>query len=86
MDGRPHRHIPQDKLARVYSYDALGSLGASPLGYLVARPMVSAFGTKAVQLGAVGLVVVPTALTLMSRQVRTLRNDAPVAVPVSSAG
>jgi hypothetical protein len=72
------RHIPQDKLARVYSYDALGSLGASPAGYLVAGPLVSAVGTRAVQLGAAGLIAGATALTLLSRQVRTLRVDAPV--------
>jgi MFS family permease len=75
------RHIPQDKLARVYAYDGLGSISASPLGYLVAGPMVNLFGTKAVQLGSVGLVVMATALTLLSRQVRTLRADAPVSSP-----
>jgi MFS family permease len=72
------RHIPQDKLARVYSYDALGSLGASPLGYLVAGPLVSAIGSRSVQIGSAVLITGATALTLVSRQVRTLRNDAPV--------
>ncbi|MEY9934907.1 MFS family permease [Catenulispora sp. GP43] len=78
------RHIPQDKLARVYSYDALGSLSASPLGDLVAGPAANAFGTKAVQLGAAGVIVGATGLTFMSSQVRHLRADAPVvsALPV----
>jgi len=72
------RHIPQDKLARVYSYDALGSLSASPLGDLVAGPAANAFGTKAVQLGAGAVIVGATGLTFMSSQVRHLRADAPV--------
>lgn len=78
------RHIPQDKLARVYSYDALGSLSASPVGSLVAGPASNAFGTKAVQLGAGGVIIGATALTFMSSQVRQLRADAPVqsALPI----
>ena len=72
------RHIPQDKLARVYSYDALGSLSASPLGSLVAGPAANAFGTKAVQLGAGAVIAGATGLTFMSSQVRHLRADAPV--------
>jgi predicted MFS family arabinose efflux permease len=72
------RHIPQDKLARVYSYDALGSLSASPVGDLVAGPAANAFGTRAVQLGAGGVIIGATALTFMSSQVRNLRADAPV--------
>lgn len=72
------RHIPQDKLARVYSYDALGSLSASPLGDLVAGPAANAVGTRAVQLGAGGVIIGATALTFMSSQVRHLRTDTPV--------
>jgi MFS family permease len=72
------RHIPQDKLARVYSYDALGSMGASPLGLLVGGPLASAVGTRAVQLGAAAIIAGATGLTLCSKQLRTLRNDAPV--------
>jgi MFS family permease len=72
------RHIPQDKLARVYSYDALGSMSASPIGSLVAGPAANAFGTKAVQLGAGAMIAGATGLTFMSSQVRHLRADAPV--------
>jgi hypothetical protein len=66
----------------VYSYDALGSLSASPLGSLVAGPAANAFGTRAVQLGAGGVIVGATGLTFMSSQVRHLRADAPVAPAV----
>jgi MFS family permease len=69
------QHIPQDKLARVYSFDAIGSLGASPAGALVAGPLVGAFGTRAVQLGAAALIAGATALTLLSREVRSLTRD-----------
>jgi MFS family permease len=82
------RHIPQDKLARVYSYDALGSLSASPLGDLVAGPAANAVGTKAVQLGAGAVMIGATGLTFMSSQVRHLRADAPVisALPAPLVG
>lgn len=75
------RHIPQDKLARVYSYDALGSLSASPLGDLIAGPASNAVGSKAVQLGAGAVIIGATGLTFMSRQVRQLRADEP---PISA--
>lgn len=77
------RQIPQDKLARVYSYDALGSLSASPVGYLVAGPLVAAVGTKSVQVGAAVLIAGATAATLLSRDVRTMRIDDE---PVSGTG
>ena len=82
------RHIPQDKLARVYSYDALGSLSASPLGDLVAGPAANAVGTKAVQLGAGAVIIGATGLTFMSSQVRNLRADTPVvsALPAPLVG
>lgn len=69
------RQIPQDKLARVYSYDALGSMSASPLGYLAAGPLVTAVGTKPVQIGAAVLIAGATGATLLSRDVRTMRID-----------
>ena len=80
-----NRHIPREKLARVYSYDALGSLSASPLGSLVAGPTANAVGTRPVQVGSGVLMVVATALTLVSRQVRTLRaDDAPARVELEA--
>ena len=81
------RQIPQDKLARVYSYDALGSLSASPVGYLVAGPLVTAVGTKAVQVGAAVLIAGATGATLLSRDVRTMRiDDEPVAGAAGGPG
>ena len=40
-------HVPADKLARVYSYDALGSLMAVPVGQMAAGPLADALGRRA---------------------------------------
>ena len=78
------RHIPQDKLARVYSYDALGSLSASPIGSLVAGPTANAVGTRPVQIGAGVAIAGATALTFLSRELREMRSD-DVPAPDSAA-
>ncbi|WP_433259878.1 MFS transporter [Actinosynnema sp. CS-041913] len=72
-------NIPAEKLARVYSYDMLGSYIALPVGEVVAGPLGTRFGTGPTLVwGAVVLVVV-TCAALCSRQVRTLtrRENAP---------
>ena len=38
-DTTMQEHVPADKLARVYSYDMLGSFVAIPLGQVVAGPL-----------------------------------------------
>ena len=65
-------NIPPDKLARVYSYDALGSFLALPLGEMTAGPLAERFGTRATLLGGVALVALVTVGALGSRQVREL--------------
>jgi hypothetical protein len=62
------------ELARVYSYDALGSFLAIPLGEVAAGPAANAFGTPPALLGAAGIVGLSAAGTLLSRQVRTLEH------------
>ena len=71
-------NIPPDKLARVYSYDMLGSFVAIPLGQITAGPLAEHAGREATLLGGAALVVGATALVLCSRQVRTLVRRAPV--------
>ncbi|MEU5260154.1 MFS transporter [Amycolatopsis sp. NPDC021455] len=71
-------NIPPDKLARVYSYDMLGSFVAMPLGQITAGPLAEYAGREATLLGGAALVVGATALVLCSRQVRTLVRRAPV--------
>ncbi len=69
------RHIPPGKLARVSSYDALGSVMAMPIGALIAGPLAAAIGVSATQYGAAALILVASALALIPRDVRTMRAD-----------
>src|SRR4029077_17659763 len=65
------RHIPPDKLARVSSYDAVGSTMTMPVGALVAGPLAAAIGVSATQYAAVLLILVSSALALVPPQTRT---------------
>jgi predicted MFS family arabinose efflux permease len=75
------RNIPPDKLARVSSYDVLGSVMAMPVGALIAGPLGSAIGTARAQYGAAALIVIASALALIPRDVRTKRYDEAPAPP-----
>ncbi|MET9265527.1 MFS transporter [Amycolatopsis sp. NPDC004079] len=78
-------HIPPDKLARVYSYDMLGSLAAMPLGQIAAGPLVQHFGREPVLVACGVLILVSTGLALCSREIRQLTNrTAAPAVPTGS--
>ena len=65
-------HIPADKLARVYSYDALGSFVAIPAGQVAAGPLAAVVGTRAALLLAAGVAGLSVAGMLASRSVRRL--------------
>ncbi|GHG20621.1 MULTISPECIES: MFS transporter [Amycolatopsis] len=71
-------NIPPDKLARVYSYDMLGSFIAMPVGQISAGPLAEHAGRSATLLGGAALIVAATALVLCSSQVRGLVRRAPV--------
>jgi predicted MFS family arabinose efflux permease len=73
------RHIPPDKLARVSSYDAVGSTMTMPVGALVAGPLAAAIGVSATQYAAVLLILASSALALIPRQIRAIRSGAAVA-------
>jgi predicted MFS family arabinose efflux permease len=66
------QEIPPDKLSRVYSYDALGSLGLVPLGYALAGPAAEAFGVRATLWGAAAIGIGVTLAVMLVRDVRTL--------------
>jgi MFS family permease len=68
------RHIPRDRLARVNSYDALGTVLAMPAGALVAGPLAARIGVPAVEYGAAALILVASLLALLPRDVRSLRS------------
>jgi predicted MFS family arabinose efflux permease len=67
--------IPPGKLARVSSYDALGSMAAMPIGALAAGPLAAAIGVSAAQFAAAAVIVTASALSLVPRDIRTIRGD-----------
>ena len=71
--------VPQEMLSRVYSYDALGSFVAIPLGQLAAGPLALVFGTQHTILVAGAVYVVICLATLGSRSVRNLQRAEPAA-------
>ncbi len=73
-------NVPADKLARVYSYDILGSLIAMPIGQLSAGPIAEHAGREATLIGAAVIVAAVTALVLCSKQIRGLVRHRPVPV------
>lgn len=67
------QEIPVAKLARVYSYDMLGSFVAIPVAEVATGPLAQALGTRAALLGAAGVIAVATTAMLSVRDVRVLR-------------
>jgi hypothetical protein len=66
------RYIPTEKLARVYSFDALGSFIAIPLGQVAAGPAALAWGAEPTLLAGALITLLAVAGMLLSRDVRTL--------------
>jgi MFS family permease len=69
------RNIPADKLARVSSYDALGSVMAMPVGAVLAGPIAAYAGVSATEYGAAALILAASALALLPRDIRALRAE-----------
>jgi MFS family permease len=69
------RQVPADRLARVVSYDMLGSIVCLPLGQAVIGITQSAIGLRTSVLICVGLAVVPSLAVLGVRDVRTLAGE-----------
>jgi predicted MFS family arabinose efflux permease len=69
------RNIPPDKLARVSSYDVLGSVMAMPAGALIAGPLGTAIGISRAQYVAAATIIVASALALIPRDIRTIRSS-----------
>ncbi|MGH3181927.1 MAG: MFS transporter [Streptosporangiaceae bacterium] len=68
------RNIPSDKLARVSSYDVLGTVMAMPAGALIAGPLGTAIGTSRAQYAAAAAIILASALALIPRDIRTIRS------------
>jgi hypothetical protein len=80
-------HIQADTLARVYSYDMLGSFLAIPIGQVAAGPVAERVGAPWALVGSAVVIALATVGMLASREVRTLehlpRADATSPVPAS---
>jgi MFS family permease len=72
-------NVPAERLARVYSYDMLGSFLAIPIGQIAVGPLAETYGVPATITGAAVLVVAATGAALCSRSVRTLERRPSVA-------
>jgi MFS family permease len=71
-DTTMQQEIPEEKLSRLYSYDALGSWVLIPLGLAVAGPASEVFGTRPTILGAAAISLTATLAVLFVRDVRTI--------------
>jgi MFS family permease len=75
-------NIEDEMLSRAYSYDALGSFVAMPVGQLLFGPLGDVFGFQAVLIVSGVATIVISLATLVSRSVRTL--DRPTLVSALS--
>lgn len=82
------QEIPQEKLSRVSSYDALGSFVLIPFGLAVAGPAAELFGTRETILGAAAISLTATLAVLFVRGVRTIerRGSEPLVEGVDVVG
>lgn len=67
-------HIPPEKLARVYAYDALGSFVAIPIGEIAAGPLAMHYGNTNVLLACAAAVLVATFAASFTPSIRKLDN------------
>lgn len=81
-DQSLQQNIPPEKLARVYSYDAVGSFIAIPVGEILVGPLAHAFGTTPVLLGCAAVIVVASLAALSVPAVRHLTVGIPAAPTV----
>jgi MFS family permease len=71
-DTAVQQEIPEEKLSRVSSYDALGSFALIPLGLAAAGPIADLIGTRETLIGAAAISLTATLAVLLVRDVRTL--------------
>ncbi|MGP4014662.1 MFS transporter [Saccharopolyspora sp. 5N708] len=69
------QNIPAERLARVYSYDALGSFLAVPLGAALIGPLAQGLGERTALLAVASCIIVATAAVLTVPEVRRLRSE-----------
>lgn len=67
-------HVPGDKLARVYSYDMVGSFLAMPIGQVSVGPIAERIGVRPTLIGLSVLMLLAVVGMLASRDVRHLEH------------
>jgi MFS family permease len=75
------QNVPGEKLARVYSYDMIGSYVAVPAGQLAVGPIAASIGNSETLVGCAVLIVVTTLAALISRDLRSLRRQTKASEP-----
>lgn len=78
------REIPAERLARLSSYDMLGSIVCLPLGQAAVGAVQIAVGLRTSVLICTALALVPTLAVLAVRDVRTLRGESRPLVEVAA--
>lgn len=68
-------HVPRASLARVYSYDMVGSFVAVPLGEVFAGPAAHQFGTRPTLLVCAAIIVAATLAAVSTPGVRRLTTE-----------
>ncbi|EEQ04408.1 MFS transporter [Yersinia rohdei] len=71
-------HIPPEKLARVYAYDAMGSFVAIPVGEIAAGPLAMHYGSATVLQASAMAVVLATIAVSFTPAIRQLTNTSQV--------
>ncbi|PWV50125.1 MULTISPECIES: MFS transporter [Nocardiopsis] len=66
-------NVPPERLSRVYSYDALGSFVAMPVGQIAIGPVAEAIGPDRALLIVAGLTLTATFAAVATPSVRSLR-------------
>ncbi|MFG2197122.1 MFS transporter [Streptomyces sp. NPDC048639] len=79
------KHLPEESISRVMSYDAFGSFVFNPIGLAVAAPIADHIGIGTAFAGAACLIVLTALVTLAVPSVRTLQDDPELtsAIPTS---
>ena len=80
-DTAMQQQIPANRLSRVYSYDALGSLVLIPIGLAVIGPISAAVGTQTALYAVGAIIVLATLAVLLSRDVRTITRTSQATQP-----
>jgi len=78
-------NIEDSMLSRAYSYDALGSFVAMPVGQLAYGPLGAAFGYRDVLMWSGVAYATICILTLLSRSVRSLERVPAEPEPIRTA-